>query len=136
MVVEAIKLYTKKITCSVGDGGNDVGMIQMADVGIGIVGKEGKQAALAADFSINKFCYLDKLLLWHGRLSYKRSALLGTHSTITLFPPPSTPNPHPQISPNSANFDPQGLENQQNLRSTFQCFLTDFVQIYVCFLNL
>ena len=96
MVVEAIKLYTKKITCSVGDGGNDVGMIQMADVGIGIVGKEGKQAALAADFSINKFCYLDKLLLWHGRLSYKRSALLGTHSTITLFPPPSTPNPtHP-----------------------------------------
>jgi phospholipid-translocating ATPase len=41
------------------------------------VGKEGKQAALAADFSINKFCFIDKLLFWHGRLSYKRSALLG-----------------------------------------------------------
>ena len=92
MVVEAIKLYTKKITCSIGDGGNDVGMIQMADVGIGIVGKEGKQAALAADFSINKFCYLDKLLLWHGRLSYKRSALLGTHSTIPPTPTPTNPN--------------------------------------------
>lgn len=46
----------------VGDGGNDVGMIQAADVGIGIVGKEGKQAALAADFSINQFSYLTRLL--------------------------------------------------------------------------
>ena len=77
MIVENIKFFTKKVTCAIGDGGNDVGMIQMSDVGIGIVGKEGKQAALAADFSIHKFRYLDKLLLWHGRLSYKRSALLG-----------------------------------------------------------
>lgn len=60
-----------------GDGGNDVGMIQSADCGIGIVGKEGKQAALAADFSINKFKYLNRLLLWHGRNSYKRSATLS-----------------------------------------------------------
>lgn len=52
-------------------------MILEAHVGIGIVGKEGKQASLAADFSINKFCYLKKLLLWHGRLSYKRSAVLS-----------------------------------------------------------
>lgn len=52
-------------------------MIQMADVGIGIVGKEGKQAALAADYSVLKFSYLNRLILWHGRLSYKRSALLG-----------------------------------------------------------
>jgi len=36
----------------IGDGGNDVGMIQSANVGIGIEGKEGKQAALASDFSI------------------------------------------------------------------------------------
>jgi magnesium-transporting ATPase (P-type) len=40
----------------------------MLDVGVGIVGKEGKQAALASDFSILKFKHLNKLLLWHGRL--------------------------------------------------------------------
>ena len=52
-------------------------MIQAADVGIGIVGKEGKQASLAADFSILQFSYLSKLLCWHGRNSYKRSAKLA-----------------------------------------------------------
>ena len=76
-VTEGIKKLTKKITCSIGDGGNDVGMIQAADVGLGIEGKEGKQAALAADFSILQFKDLNKLLLWHGRLSYKRSAILA-----------------------------------------------------------
>ena len=50
--------YLKKFSggkriAAVGDGGNDVGMILEADVGIGIVGKEGMQAALASDFSIN-----------------------------------------------------------------------------------
>jgi len=68
---------TGKRTCSVGDGGNDVGMIQEAHCGIGIVGKEGKQASLAADFSIDQFKYLRYLILWHGRLSYKRSAVLS-----------------------------------------------------------
>jgi hypothetical protein len=46
----------------VGDGGNDVGMIQAADVGIGIVGREGKQAALAADFSVMQFSFITRLL--------------------------------------------------------------------------
>lgn len=46
-------------------------------MGIGIVGKEGKQASLAADFSINEFEYLGRLLLWHGRNSYKRTATLA-----------------------------------------------------------
>lgn len=41
----------------IGDGGNDVGMIQEAHVGIGIEGKEGKQAALASDYSIREFQY-------------------------------------------------------------------------------
>jgi len=41
------------------------------------VGKEGKQASLAADFSITQFSHLTKLLLWHGRNSYKRSAKLS-----------------------------------------------------------
>ena len=45
--------------------------------GVGIVGKEGKQASLAADFSVTQFSYLTKLLLWHGRNSYRRSAKLA-----------------------------------------------------------
>jgi len=61
----------------VGDGGNDVSMIQAADVGVGLVGKEGKQASLAADFSLLQFSYLSRLLLWHGRNSYQRSAKLA-----------------------------------------------------------
>ena len=63
--------------CCIGDGGNDVSMIQAANVGIGIVGKEGKQASLAADFSVTQFCHITKLLLWHGRNSYQRSAKLA-----------------------------------------------------------
>lgn len=73
----AIKKATGKRVCCIGDGGNDVSMIQCADVGVGIVGKEGKQASLSADFSIDQFHYLLKLLLWHGRNSYKRSAKLA-----------------------------------------------------------
>ncbi|KAH6642229.1 phospholipid-translocating P-type ATPase-like protein [Boeremia exigua] len=76
-VARLIRSYTKKRVCCIGDGGNDVSMIQAADVGVGIVGKEGRQASLAADFSIDQFCYLVKLLVWHGRNSYKRSAKLS-----------------------------------------------------------
>eukprot|EP00002_Diphylleia_rotans_P036331 TRINITY_DN7994_c0_g1_i16.p1 TRINITY_DN7994_c0_g1~~TRINITY_DN7994_c0_g1_i16.p1 ORF type:complete len:271 (+),score=35.53 TRINITY_DN7994_c0_g1_i16:472-1284(+) len=76
-IVRLLKDYTGKKTCAIGDGGNDVSMIQAADVGLGIVGKEGKQASLAADFSINQFSYVRYLLLWHGRNSYKRSARLS-----------------------------------------------------------
>ncbi len=84
-----------KRVCCIGDGGNYVSMIQAADVGktlpvqptvffddrldigVGIVGKEGKQASLAADFSVTQFSHLTKLLLWHGRNSYRRSAKLA-----------------------------------------------------------
>ncbi|CAG8627966.1 14608_t:CDS:10 [Funneliformis caledonium] len=76
-ITRLIKKYTNKRICCIGDGGNDVSMIQAADVGVGIVGKEGKQASLAADFSVIQFSYLTKLLLWHGRNSYKRSAKLA-----------------------------------------------------------
>ncbi|KAI0286510.1 phospholipid-translocating P-type ATPase [Russula brevipes] len=76
-VARLIRSFTKKRVCCIGDGGNDVSMIQAADVGVGIVGKEGKQASLAADFSVTQFSYLTKLLLWHGRNSYRRSAKLA-----------------------------------------------------------
>ena len=52
---------------SVGDGFNDVNMIQSAHVGIGIMGKESAQAASFADFAIPQFSHLRRLLFWHGR---------------------------------------------------------------------
>jgi phospholipid-translocating ATPase len=52
-------------------------LLSHRSTGVGIVGKEGRQASLAADFSINQFSYLTKLLVWHGRNSYKRSAKLA-----------------------------------------------------------
>jgi phospholipid-translocating ATPase len=61
-IAKLIKAASGKRVCCIGDGGNDVSMIQAADVGIGIVGKEGMQASLAADFSITQFSYLTKLL--------------------------------------------------------------------------
>ncbi|UZJ51883.1 hypothetical protein CBS101457_001203 [Exobasidium rhododendri] len=76
-VARLIRSFTKKRVCCIGDGGNDVSMIQAADVGIGIEGKEGKQASLAADFSLTQFSHLTKLIVWHGRNSYKRSAKLA-----------------------------------------------------------
>ena len=76
-VVKLIQQHTGKRTAAIGDGGNDVPMIQEANVGIGIVGKEGRQASLAADFSLTQFSHVAKLLLVHGRNSYKRSASIA-----------------------------------------------------------
>ena len=76
-VVKLLERHSGKRAAAVGDGGNDVSMIQAASVGIGIVGKEGRQASLAADFSINQFSHIGRLLLVHGRNSYKRSASLS-----------------------------------------------------------
>lgn len=76
-IVSLIQKHTGKRTCAVGDGGNDVSMIQQSDAGVGIEGREGRQASLAGDFSIPQFSHLGKLLLVHGRRSYKRSAALS-----------------------------------------------------------
>ncbi|XP_050993152.1 probable phospholipid-transporting ATPase IIB isoform X1 [Labeo rohita] len=76
-IVRLLQQHTANRTCAIGDGGNDVSMIQAADCGIGIEGKEGKQASLAADFSITQFKHIGRLLMVHGRNSYKRSAALG-----------------------------------------------------------
>lgn len=70
-VAELIKDRTSKRVAAIGDGGNDVSMIQAAHIGIGIVGKEGQQASLAADVSVQQFKSLNRLLLWHGRNSCK-----------------------------------------------------------------
>ncbi|KAI9317371.1 phospholipid-translocating P-type ATPase [Zopfochytrium polystomum] len=76
-ITSIIRQYTGRRVLAIGDGGNDVSMIQAADIGVGIVGKEGRQASLAADFSVTQFSFITRLMLWHGRNSYKRSAKLS-----------------------------------------------------------
>ena len=75
------------ITLAIGDGANDIAMIQEAHVGIGITGKEGLQAARTSDYSIAKFRFLTKLLLVHGRWNYIRTCkyTLGTFWKEMLF---------------------------------------------------
>jgi len=63
-------------TAAIGDGGNDVSMIQEAHVGIGILGKEGRQASISADFAFAKFMFLKKALLVHGHWYYLRVSIL------------------------------------------------------------
>lgn len=60
-------------TLAIGDGGNDVSMIQEAHVGVGIYGKEGTQAARAADYAISEFRHLQRLVTVHGRYNYVRT---------------------------------------------------------------
>ncbi|CAG8554921.1 10831_t:CDS:2 [Ambispora leptoticha] len=73
-VVELVKNGLNAMTLSIGDGANDVSMIQEANIGVGIAGEEGRQAAMAADYAVAQFRYLTKLLLVHGRWSYLRIA--------------------------------------------------------------
>ena len=74
--MDLVKGRHRKMTLAIGDGANDVSMIQKADVGVGIAGREGMQAAMASDFSMARFQYLVKLLLVHGHWSYSRLARL------------------------------------------------------------
>ncbi|TWW76011.1 Phospholipid-transporting ATPase ID [Takifugu flavidus] len=71
-VVELVKRCKRAVTLAIGDGANDVSMIQTAHIGIGISGQEGMQAVLASDYSFAQFRYLQRLLLVHGRWSYFR----------------------------------------------------------------
>lgn len=51
-VVDLVTTNTNAVTLAIGDGANDVAMIQKAHVGVGISGAEGLQAACASDYSI------------------------------------------------------------------------------------
>ncbi|KAI9199832.1 uncharacterized protein BJ171DRAFT_462045 [Polychytrium aggregatum] len=74
-VVELVKESSKDVMClAIGDGANDVSMIQAAHVGVGIAGEEGLQAAMASDYTIGQFKFLNRLLLVHGRWSYVKIA--------------------------------------------------------------
>ena len=70
----------KPITLAIGDGANDVGMIQEASVGVGISGKEGRQAVNNSDFAIAQFRFLKPLLLNHGRRNYRRMSTMIIYS--------------------------------------------------------
>ncbi|PIB02625.1 putative phospholipid-transporting ATPase DNF3 [Cercospora beticola] len=73
-IVKGIRARLPGLTLAIGDGANDVAMLQSAHVGVGISGKEGLQAARVADFSIAQFRFLQRLLLVHGRYQYIRTA--------------------------------------------------------------
>ncbi|KAL8860010.1 MAG: hypothetical protein Q9178_003559 [Gyalolechia marmorata] len=87
-LVHAVRKKVKHaITLAIGDGANDIAMIQEAHVGIGITGKEGLQAARTSDYSIAQFRFLLRLLLVHGRWNYIRTCkyTLGTFWKEFLF---------------------------------------------------
>ncbi|WOK95908.1 phospholipid-transporting ATPase 1 [Canna indica] len=75
-IVALIKNRTDDMTLAIGDGANDVSMIQMADVGIGISGQEGRQAVMASDFAMGQFRFLVPLLFVHGHWNYQRMAYM------------------------------------------------------------
>ncbi|VFQ95355.1 unnamed protein product [Cuscuta campestris] len=72
LVTRLVKTGTGKTTLAVGDGANDVGMLQEADIGIGISGVEGMQAVMSSDVAIAQFRFLERLLLVHGHWCYRR----------------------------------------------------------------
>lgn len=87
-LVSAIRKKVKNtVTLAIGDGANDIAMIQESHVGIGITGKEGLQAARTSDYSIAQFRFLLRLLLVHGRWNYVRTCkyTLGTFWKEMLF---------------------------------------------------
>jgi|GEM_PF-1557802 len=71
-VVSLVKNGLHVLCLSIGDGANDISMIQEANIGVGIAGQEGMQAAMASDYAVSQFRFLSKLLLVHGRWSYYR----------------------------------------------------------------
>ncbi|KAL7976421.1 hypothetical protein Chor_015485, partial [Crotalus horridus] len=84
----ALTFGVKVVTLAIGDGANDVSMIQTAHVGVGISGNEGLQAANSSDYSIAQFKYLQNLLLVHGAWNYSRIAkciLYCFYKNIVLY---------------------------------------------------
>ncbi|XP_028753721.1 putative phospholipid-transporting ATPase 9 [Neltuma alba] len=72
LVTRLVKTKTARTTLAIGDGANDVGMLQEADIGIGISGAEGMQAVMSSDIAIAQFRFLERLLLVHGHWCYRR----------------------------------------------------------------
>ncbi|KAM7451065.1 putative phospholipid-transporting ATPase IF [Porites harrisoni] len=76
-IVHLVKSSREKpVTLAIGDGANDCGMIQEAHVGIGVMGKEGRQAVRTSDYAIARFKFLCRVLLVHGHWYYVRAAIM------------------------------------------------------------
>ncbi|RKO89133.1 hypothetical protein BDK51DRAFT_23151 [Blyttiomyces helicus] len=80
LVVKLVQKTLKVVTLAIGDGANDVSMIQAANVGVGIMGREGTQAVRAADYAFPEFRFLRRLVTVHGRFSYMRLSVLIFYS--------------------------------------------------------
>jgi phospholipid-translocating P-type ATPase (flippase) len=64
-----------RVVLAVGDGANDAGMLQAADIGVGVIGVDGKHAATVADVAVGSFSCISTLILVHGRASFRRISL-------------------------------------------------------------
>ena len=67
LVVKLVKEGIGALTLAIGDGANDVSMIQAADVGVGISGEEGLQAVNSSDYAIAQVSLIYTL----GRKGYE-----------------------------------------------------------------
>jgi phospholipid-translocating ATPase len=74
LIVKLVKEGLGAMCLAIGDGANDVSMIQAADIGVGVAGEEGLQAVNSSDYAIGQFKYLNRLLLVHGHWSYYRNS--------------------------------------------------------------
>ena len=86
LTVKLVKDGRNAMTLAIGDGANDVAMIQEAHIGVGIAGLEGAQASMSADYAVGQFRFLTKLLLVHGRWCYIRVADMHAVSWRCTFP--------------------------------------------------
>ncbi|XP_018495288.1 phospholipid-transporting ATPase IA-like [Galendromus occidentalis] len=87
-IVNMVRRETDAITLAIGDGANDVAMIQAAHVGVGISGIEGLQAACSSDYSIAQFRFLRRLLFVHGAWNNARLCkliLFSFHKNVCLY---------------------------------------------------
>lgn len=75
-IVTLVRERLGAICLAIGDGANDVAMIQAAHVGVGIFGREGSQAARSADYALRRFSHLERLLTVHGRYAQLRNSFL------------------------------------------------------------
>ncbi|KZT54419.1 phospholipid-translocating P-type ATPase [Calocera cornea HHB12733] len=73
-IVHLVKDGMGAMCLAIGDGANDVSMIQAADIGVGITGEEGLQAVNSSDYAIAQFRFLTRLLFVHGHWSYIRNS--------------------------------------------------------------
>lgn len=116
-VVRMVKNGLDVMTLSIGDGANDVAMIQEAHVGVGIAGVEGRAAVMSSDFAIGQFRFLTRLMLVHGRWSYRRLA----ETIANFFYKVSSSSPlvrHSSFNTNMRRRTSSGLSRSSGIRST------------------